>query len=210
MDTKKYCFVKFKYIYNPEEFEDVRILGNTDSLGNWDINKAIKLSLNKKEANSWITQKIKIELFFNLEYKYLIFKNNELKKWEDITNNDNRKINLTKKENLILLDKPQFFSPQITIEKKNIFSSFENDDLNELNYESDYDEKIEAKKIIEELPNEIVTDINDNDDILMFSFYLPVNIEKNDEGEINFVSTNEALYHTLYRIIKNKKNIKWF
>ena len=118
MDTKKYCFVKFKYIYNPEEFEDVRILGNTDSLGNWDINKAIKLSLNKKEANSWITQKIKIELFFNLEYKYLIFKNNELKKWEDITNNDNRKINLTKKENLILLDKPQFFSPQITIEKK--------------------------------------------------------------------------------------------
>ena len=81
MDTKKYCFVKFKYIYNPEEFEDVRILGNTDSLGNWDINKAIKLSLNKKEANSWITQKIKIELFFNLEYNYLIFKNNELKKW---------------------------------------------------------------------------------------------------------------------------------
>ena len=49
--------------------------------------KAIKLIPVKKEPNSWITkEKIKIPLFFDLEYKYLIFKNNALKIWEEISN----------------------------------------------------------------------------------------------------------------------------
>ena len=44
METKRqYCFVQFKYIYNPEPFEDVRILGNIDTLGKWQPDKAIKL-----------------------------------------------------------------------------------------------------------------------------------------------------------------------
>ena len=81
METKRqYCFVQFKYIYSPEDNEDVRILGNIDSLGKWQPDKAIKLIPIKKEPNSWITkEKIKIPLLFNLEYKYLIFKNNLLK-----------------------------------------------------------------------------------------------------------------------------------
>ena len=126
MDIKKqFCFVQFKYIYNPEPFEDVRILGNIDTLGNWQPNKAIKLFLNKKEKNIWITkEKIKIPLSFNLEYKYLIFKNDSLKTWEEISNNENRKINLTKKGYYTLLDKPKYFSTEVMTEKKNIFIIF--------------------------------------------------------------------------------------
>ena len=210
MEVKRqYCFVQFKYIYNAESFEDVRILGNIDSLGKWQPDKAIKLIPVKKEPNSWITkEKIKIPLFYNLEYKFLIFKNNVLKTWEEISNNENRKINLTKKGNFILLDKPRYFSTSIK-EKKNV-SEFDSDEIINLNYDSDFDEKKSSKKISEENIKEII-EINDNDNILMFSFYLPVNIEKNiDTKNINFVTTDDALYHSLYKIVKGKKNIKWF
>ena len=208
---RKYCFVQFKYLYNSELSEDVRILGNIDALGKWQPEKAIKLIKIKKEENSWITkEKIKIPLFFNLEYKYLIFKNNTLKAWEEISNNENRKINLTKKGNFILLDKPKYFSTKIK-EKKNISELIE-DELITLNYDSDYDEKKSSKKISEENIKE-TPEINDNDNILIFSFYLPINLNKifnKEKIEFNFDITEETLYHDLYRIIKDKKNIKWF
>ena len=207
METKRqYCLVQFKYIYSPEDNEDVRILGNIDSLGKWQPDKAIKLIPIKKEPNSWITkEKIKIPLLFNLEYKYLIFKNNLLKTWEEISNNENRKIKLSQKGNFILIDKPKLFSTKIK-EKKNV-SEFNSDELINLNYDSDYDEKKSSKKISEENINESL-EIEENDNILLFSFYLPVNVEINLDKKITI--TNEPLYHTLYRIVKDKKNIKWF
>ena len=45
----------------------------------------------------------------------------------------------------------------------------------------------------------------------MFSFYLPINIEKNiDKNNFSIINTEEALYHSLYEIVKDKKNVKWF
>ena len=214
---KQYCFVQFKYIYNPESsFEDVRILGNIDLLGNWQTNKAIKLIQDKKEKNSWITpDKFKIPLLFNLEYKYLIFKNNQLDKWEEISNNENRKITLYKKGHFTLLDKPKYYSTQITKEKKNL-SEYDSGDLINLNYDSDYEEKKSSKKSSEENINEIL-EIDNNDNIIMLSFYLPINIKynnndnnENNNNKIDFEITDESYYNILYRITKDKKNIKWF
>ena len=209
MDTKRqFCFVQFKYIYTPEPSEDVRILGNIDSLGKWQPNNAIKLISIENEPNSWITkEKIKIPLNFNLEYKYLIFKNNILKTWEEISNNENRKITLTKKGLFTLLDKPKCFSTEITKEKKNV-SEINSNDLIELNYDSDYEEKKSSKKNSEENTNDII-DIDDNDEILMFSFYLPINIVYIN-NQINYEITNDSLYNTMYKIFKEKNNIKWF
>ena len=209
MDTKiQFCFVQFKYIYTPESSEDVRILGNIDSLGKWQPNNAIKLIPIENSPNSWITkEKIKIPLNFNLEYKYLIFKNNILKTWEEISNNENRKITLTKKGIFTLLDKPKCFSTEITKEKKNT-SEINSNDLIELNYDSDYEEKKSSKKNSEENTNDIA-DIDDNDEILMFSFYLPINIVYNN-NQINYEITNDSLYNTMYKIFKEKNNIKWF
>ena len=39
MDDKNYCFIRFKYIYNNQEDEDVRVVGNIEALGNWLISK---------------------------------------------------------------------------------------------------------------------------------------------------------------------------
>ena len=45
---------------------------------------------------------IKIPASFDLEYKYLIYKNNKLEKWEQLESN--RKVKLPEKEKLIFND----------------------------------------------------------------------------------------------------------
>ena len=55
-----------------------------------------------------------------------------------------------------------------------------------------------------------IVEISDDDDIIMCSTYIPFNPVREKDGSINFVLTNEAIYHTLYRVIESKKNIKWF
>ena len=245
MDEKKYCFIKFKYFYNNDKDEDIRVLGNLEALGNWNTKKAIKLSLIPKLVGVWKTkEKIKIPVPFNLEYKYLIFKNNDILRWEHISNNKNRTIELTESNaSFILVDKPNEIKPQIKNEitykkkiekiikkkrqkKKNEINKtkdeknnnkvvikepdLDKNDLQDLNYDSDTEEKKESsKKSIEGFSPKKVG-ISDDDDILMCSFYLPLNIEKNENGTFNFIPTNDPLYHTLYRITKDAKNIKWF
>lgn len=235
MDDSKYCTVRFKYIYENEKDEDVRVVGNLDNLGNWNINEAIKLSLNPKQIGIWKTRvKIKVPISFALEYKYLIFKNNTFLRWEVIQNNRNRTVQLHEKNAFVLLDKPNDIRTQIKkeitdrkkgdkiLKKKKVKKKNENNkeiikeldleknDLQELNYDSASEDKKEAsKKSIENLSLKKV-DISDDDEILMCSFYLPLNIEKDENGKFNFIPTNDALYHTLYRIIKDKENIKWF
>ena len=107
MDDSKYCTVRFKYLYENEKDEDVRVVGNLDNLGNWNINEAKKLSLNPKQNGIWKTKvKIKVPISFALEYKYLIFKNNTFLRWEVIQNNRNRTVQLNEKNAFVLLDKP--------------------------------------------------------------------------------------------------------
>ena len=90
-------------------------------------------------------------------------------------------------------------------------ADLENDELQDLNYASTSEEKKETSKKInnENFPIKMI-DISDEDEILMCSFYLPLNIEKKENGDFNLIPTNDPLYRTLYRITKDKKNIKWF
>ena len=106
MEDNKYCFVRFKYIYNNLENEDVRVVGNIEELGNWNVSESIRLSLVPNQIGDWKTEKIKFPLFQNVEYKYLIFRNNNLLRWEYIPNNKNRKIKLVENNIFVLVDKP--------------------------------------------------------------------------------------------------------
>ena len=99
MRDSKYWEVKFKFKYPKNPDVDIRVTGNTESLGNWNYDIAPKLFYDSKEE-CWKTKTyIKIPASFNLEYKYLIFKNNKFEKWEEIE--DNRKVSLPEKEKLI-------------------------------------------------------------------------------------------------------------
>ena len=86
-------------------------------------------------------------------------------------------------------------------------SDLATDELITLNYDSDKDEKKSSKKISEENIKEKI-EIKDNDNILIFSFFLPINIKKiynKEKTDFDFNITEETLYHSLYRITKDKK-----
>ena len=276
MKESKYWEVKFKFNYPQNPGEEVRVTGNTDSLGNWNYDLAPKLIYDSKKE-FWKTRAyIKIPASFNLEYKYLIFKDGEFEKSEDIETN--RKVAVPEKEILVFSDEEN--NPETTVKKqfaknkkkgsdsssnlkmavkysksqkikktkknenleskkkKNKISDFnENEegneeevDLNskkkeeeididlddsmekyqELNYDSfsdNEDDYKNTKMLTEPLNVEI---LDDKDDIIMVSTYVPFNPVREKDGSIKFILTNEAIYHTLYRIIESKKNIKWF
>ena len=270
MKESKYWEVKFKFNYPKNPGEEVRVTGNTDSLGNWNYDLAPKLIYDSKNE-FWKTKTyIKIPASFKLEYKYLIFKDGEFSKFEDIETN--RKVDVPEKEKLVFTDEEN--NPQTIVKKhfaknkkkvpdsssnlknskkfsksqkikklesknkKNKISDFDENeeeneeeiDLNskkkeeeididlddsiekyqELNYDSfsDNEEDIKNTKMISEPLN--VEILDDKDDIIMVSTYVPFNPTREKDGSIKFILTNEAIYHTLYRIIESKKNIKWF
>ena len=286
MKEAKYWEVKFKYNYPNIPGEEVRVAGNTESLGNWNVEIAPKLIYDlKKEC--WVTKNhIKIPASFDLEYKYLIYKNNKLEKWEQLESN--RKVKLPEKEKLIFNDeqnnpetsvvrycpktkkkvttkmssknlktslkgvlKPPKLKKMASTKKKIKHDNATDEKDNEIKISefkpNDKDEKVDVKENVEKIKNkeniefEESTDeyedldydsffededanvnsrmssnirndveINDEDEIIMVSTYIPFNPVREKDGNFNFILTNEAIYHTLYRVIESKKNIKWF
>ena len=285
MKENEYWEVKFEYKYPNNPGEDIRITGNTESLGNWNYDNAPKLYFDPKK-NRWKTETyIKIPASFNLEYKYLIFKNNKFEKMEQI--DSNRKVSVPETEKLIFKDdqnnseikvinhftknkkkvctelsgknlktplksvlkpskvkKNSSSKNSIQIKTENILenknsqkskkmNSSENDDseeyeikdldnedpleesideFQELNYDSsanDEDVYLNTKMPTTEIIKNIDI-LDDKDEIIMVSTYIPFNPVRNKDGTFDFILTNEAIYHTLYRIIESKKNIKWF
>ena len=269
MKESKYWEVKFKFKYPKNPGEDIRVSGSTDSLGNWNIELASKLIYDAKKEHWKIKNYIKISASFNLEYKYLIFKDDHFEKWQDIETN--RKVELPEKKKLVFSDEKD--DPKTNVKKhlaktkkkgdssinlktslkatksqkakkfqqnkksKNKITDFNgNEDENEveiglnekkkeeemevnlddsmekyqeLNYDS-YSEKeddIKNTKMISEPLNADILD--DKHDIIMVSTYVPFNPTREKDGSIKFILTNEAIYHTLYRVIESKKNIKW-
>ena len=85
------------------------------------------------------------------------------------------------------------------------------DEFQELDYDSfieEEDDYLNTRITTSDLMKNI--EIDDNDEIIMVSTYIPFNPVREKDGSFNYILTNEAIYHTLYRIIESKKNIKWF
>ena len=88
-----------------------------------------------------------------------------------------------------------------------------NDEMNQklkiLDYDSDdKEDNIKDKQQNQKEPQKY-SDINEDDDIIMCSLNLPFEpIKENDEFKLKL--TDSPLFHTLYKVIKNEKNIKWF
>ena len=271
MNENKYWEVKFKYKYPKNPGEEVRVTGNIESLGKWNKEIAPKLIYNSKKQ-IWKTKiKIKIPCSFTVEYKYLIFQDNQFKEWENIEGN--RKVEVPAKEKLVFNDEENnqnttVIRKPIKIKKKgsgeicskalktpnaktsnlkkaktmkrkkdtnknqiiefnpndnndkdewNEKKDSENEDLlnestdefQELNYDS-FSDNEKNNDNNESIKNKNIVEISDEDDIIIVSTFLPFNPIREKDGSLNLVLTNEPIYHTLYRVIESKKNIKWF
>ena len=89
-------------------------------------------------------------------------------------------------------------------ERKNLEKRESLDDFQELNYTSkdeDEDDNINTKlSITDSVKDSEILD--DKDEIIMISTYIPFNPIRNKDGTFDFILTNEAIYHTLYRVIE--------
>ena len=114
MSETKYCLVQFKYQTKLEQNEDVRITGQPPELGSWDYNKAEKLTFSNEDYPIWKTRdNIKIPQNSTVEYKYVIFKDNQFSRWEDLPYNVNRKFSIVNNIRLVVLDKQDDSNTQI-------------------------------------------------------------------------------------------------
>ena len=267
MKENKFWEVKFKFNYPKESAEDIRVVGNVESLGMGNIDQAVKLTYDQKKGY-WETKSyVKIPVAFDLEYKFLIFKDNSFLKEEEL--NIPRKVAIPDQEKLILsaekdlpvtniqrhfakiknksskdvnsknsnkiplksvlknnegnkkintrtkIDKMTTigFNLKQNKEKEEDNSSNEDNDRKDNNdklYDSlDYNSS-PGEEPVQNWTAPKEEEFNDNDDIIMCSTYVPFNPVREKDGSINFVLTNESIYHTLYRVIQSKKNIKWF
>ena len=219
----KSCLVVFKYKCNTIMGEEVRIIGGHESIGNWNVEKSQKLKYDTSE-NLWKTEEnILLPQNTTIEYKYVIFRGNNLNRWEDLPNNQNRKVNPGNNLKILIHDKekdpngiiekigniiPLNYTNKIKEEKEipKEKRKEDNDKYKELNYESsNEDDDSEAKR-----HSFHGVEINENEDqVIMVSLYLPFNgVKINDKFEIQI--TNDPLYHTLDKLIENSKNVKWF
>ena len=270
MTEKNYWEVKFKFKYPKDLAEDIRLVGNTESLGMWNVDKAIKLIYDQKKE-IWETKSyIKIPASIELKYKYLLFKNDFFVKEE---NSDiSRQVSIPEQEKLILSSEKDM--PETSIQKhslkikkksskeingnknkislkpllkngknnktnnnknteeknitiqenNNINNNKEKEEDNSSNEDNDkkfndlFDNFYDSLDYFSDNKDDSAKDwtmpkleeLNKDDDIIMCSTYVPFNPVREKDGKINFVLTNESIYHTLYRVIQSNKNIKWF
>ena len=217
----KSCLVLFQYKCNIKKEEEIRIIGGHESIGNWNVEKSQKLTYDSSE-NIWKSdENILLPQNTTIEYKYIVFRDNNLIRWEELPNNQNRKINPENNLKILIHDKEN--DPKGILEKiGNKITSIntdkkieeipekkikeENDKYKDLNYESFIeDEDSEAKR-----HSFHGIELNDDEDqVIMVSLYLPFNgVKINDKFEIQI--TNDPLYHTLDKLIASSKNVKWF
>ncbi len=77
--------------------EEVYIVGNSNELGNWNVNNSKKLSTNSNLFPQWESNPISFNSQSQLEYKYIIKSSSNNVKWENF--DGNRLLNLSNLKN---------------------------------------------------------------------------------------------------------------
>ena len=128
-----YIKLKFQLICKDTIYgENICIVGNSNSLGNWDTNKSIELKTDSHIFPLWESNPITFNNKLNLEYKYIIMnKNYNNIKWESFLGN--RQLNLSNliTDNEYLINDGEFnFNKNLRITEINQKSSKINEKKN--------------------------------------------------------------------------------
>ena len=120
LKTFKINKIMFQMNYNTKPGEDLGVIGSIQELGNWDQNRALRMSWN--DGNIW---KASINYSFEkekeFEFKFIFIENGRVKRWED---GNNRKLGFNQLKDII--------EPNI---KEEFFVEFKNIDNKDLIYD---------------------------------------------------------------------------
>ena len=109
--------ITFQMNYNTKPGEDLGVIGSVSELGNWDQNRALRMSWN--DGNIW---KASINYNFErekeFEFKFIFIQNGRVKKWED---GNNRKLGFSQLKDIIEPNiKEEYFVEFKNIDNKDI------------------------------------------------------------------------------------------
>lgn len=109
--------ITFQMTYNTKPGEDLGVIGAIPELGNWDQNRALRMSWNN--GNVW---KASINYNFErekeFEFKFIFIQNGRVKKWED---GNNRKLGFSQLKDIIEPNiKEEYFVEFKNIDNKDI------------------------------------------------------------------------------------------
>ena len=109
--------ITFQMNYNTKPGEDLGVIGSVSELGNWDQNRALRMSWN--DGNIW---KASINYNFErekeFEFKFIFIENGRVKRWED---GNNRKLGFNQLKDIIEPNiKEEFFVEFKNIDNKDI------------------------------------------------------------------------------------------
>ncbi len=109
--------ITFQMTYNTHPGEDLGVIGAIPELGNWDQNRALRMSWNN--GNVW---KASINYNFErekeFEFKFIFIQNGRVKKWED---GNNRKLGFSQLKDIIEPNiKEEYFVEFKNIDNKDI------------------------------------------------------------------------------------------
>ena len=119
--------ITFQMNYNTKPGEDLGVIGSVSELGNWDQNRALRMSWN--DGNIW---KASINYNFErekeFEFKFIFIENGRVKRWED---GNNRKLGFNQLKDIIEPNiKEEFFVEFKNIDNKDIIYDHKEGNIN--------------------------------------------------------------------------------
>ncbi len=98
--------LKFQCSYQTTYGQQLRICGNLEELGNWDIEKSITMETNENLFPLWeSTIDLICPIGMTIEYKYVIFNENGEKEFEQLPNNSKRILTMKQTGNFLIINK---------------------------------------------------------------------------------------------------------
>ena len=125
--------LKFQCEYQTTYGQQLRICGNLEELGSWDIEKSIIMNTNEKLFPMWESSiDLTCPIGMTIEYKYVIFNENGEKEFEKLPNDSKRILTMKQTGSFLIINKQGDTQMMGVIEKLKeiIYKCKENDFIN--------------------------------------------------------------------------------
>ena len=224
--------IKFQCEYQTTYGQNLRICGNLEELGGWNIEKSIIMETNEKLFPIWESKEELIcPIGMTIEYKYVICNENGNKEYEKLPNDSKRILTMKQTGSFIIRNKQEdinYLKIKKLDNKTEENEDQENDNIKDLKFsfkERKYSVdsasgvasslgpidliSYENNKMVSDLTNNNIhfalnNKLNNSERIIMVTNYLPIIIEKkNDNFEMKIKE-----YSSVFAVINNIKNNK--
>ena len=128
--------LKFQCEYQTTYGQQLRISGNLEELGAWDIEKSIIMETNEKLFPMWESkEELTCPIGMTIEYKYVIFNENGSKEYENLPNDSKRNLTMQQTGKFLIINKQNDnnYLKIKKLDKQNNDEEKKNDNLNDLN-----------------------------------------------------------------------------